>query len=268
MKNPAFQHPDDGFYMIEPLGEHPNAEAGVIQIIDQVAAQSIVETFNADADQANFAGMLVDHEHFADDPTKESIAYGWMQRLEARADGIYGKIRWTTTGQAAVDGGDYRFFSTTYDPSDFEVIDQGPPQMVRPLRLDGLTLTNKPNNKGGKPVTNRAKTATESLTPASAFQLFQQKQAKVRNRLGKGANGLSVFRITREENPELFAAMSPASPGRPSGVSNRASARTAAVRFNAKVAEVRNRLGAGCDGVTAYQIAKRENPALFASLSQ
>jgi hypothetical protein len=54
-----------------------------------------------------------------------------------------------------VDGGDYRFFSTEYDPSDLKVLNPGISNRARPSKLDGLTLTNDPNNKGGKPITNR-----------------------------------------------------------------------------------------------------------------
>ncbi|HWY30884.1 MAG TPA: phage protease, partial [Candidatus Acidoferrum sp.] len=96
--------------------------------------------------------MLIDHEHFKHDAGKETIAYGWLQQLEHRDDGIFGRIRWSATGQKAVDGGDYRFFSTEYDPADLEILND---RRVRPLRLAGLTLTNDPNNKGARPITNR-----------------------------------------------------------------------------------------------------------------
>jgi len=164
-----FEHPADGWYQIEPIGEHPNTAADCIQAIDDQAVASIVDRFNADAAAGRLshgAEMLIDHEHFKDVLTEESIAYGWLTALQARKDGMYGQIRWTTTGQAAVDGGDYRFFSTEYDPADLETLSSGNPRRVRPLRLAGLTLTNSPNNKGGKPITNRAGVAAKSAGAA------------------------------------------------------------------------------------------------------
>jgi phage I-like protein len=156
--NRDFQHPADGWYQIEARGDHPNQRAGVVQIIDDQACDAIVNRFNSEAAQPGFAGMLIDHEHFKHDADKETIAYGWLGKLENRSDGIYGQIRWTETGKKAVDGGDYRFFSTEYDPSDLTVLNRGQnPQRVRPMRLDGLTLTNANNNKGQKPITNRSK---------------------------------------------------------------------------------------------------------------
>ncbi|MGP8200219.1 MAG: phage protease [Limisphaerales bacterium] len=143
-------------YQIEAKGEHPNRRAGVVQVIDDRACEAIVNRFNAEAGEAGFAGMLIDHEHFKHNEDKETVAYGWLGKLENRADGIYGQIRWTETGRKAVDGGDYRFFSTEYDSKDLTILNSGEsPQRVRPMRLDGLTLTNANNNKGQKPITNR-----------------------------------------------------------------------------------------------------------------
>ena len=164
--NRDFEHPADGWYQIEAKGRHPNRAAGVVQVIDEEAATAIVNRFNADAAAGALRHgneMLVDHEHFSDQADKESRAYGWLTRLENRADGIYGQIRWTGTGKAAVDGGDYRFFSTEYEPGDCSVVNRTDRtdktnglREVRPRRLAGLTLTNMNNNRGQKPITNRS----------------------------------------------------------------------------------------------------------------
>ena len=157
--NREFQHPSDGWYQIEPKGQHPNRAAGIVQVIDDEAATAIVNRFNADADANKLrhgSEMLIDHEHFSDQSDQETRAYGWLTKLANRADGIYGQIRWTATGKPAVDGGDYRFFSTEYSPKDLQVVNSSKKtKFVRPLRLDGLTLTNMHNNLGQRPITNR-----------------------------------------------------------------------------------------------------------------
>jgi hypothetical protein len=168
--NRDFSHPGDGWYQIEPKGEHPNRAAGVIQMIDDEAMISIVNRFNEDAAAGKLRHgneLLIDHEHFSDQPDKESRAYGWLVELQNRADGIYGRVRWSKTGKEAVDGGDYRFFSTEYDSKDCQECrgsgeanaERGARNAelpgVRPLRLAGLTLTNMNNNRGQKPITNR-----------------------------------------------------------------------------------------------------------------
>jgi len=170
--NKDFQHPSDGWYQIEPKGDHPNRAAGVVQVIDEEAVSTIVNRFNTDAQAGSLRHgneLLVDHEHFSDQPDQESRAYGWLQELQNRADGIYGRIRWTATGKAAVDGGDYRFFSTEYDPEDVKVINAAKGiRRIRPIRLSGLSLTNMNNNRGQRPITNRGGDASSPDTFAAA----------------------------------------------------------------------------------------------------
>lgn len=174
--NREFQHPSDGWYQVEALGKHPNRAAGIVQVIDKEAAQRIVNRFNTDAAAGQLrhgSEMLIDHEHFSDQPDQETRAYGWLQELQNRDDGIYGRIRWTSTGKAAVDGGDYRFFSTEYTPADLQVLNKasGPGvgnKLVRPVRLAGLTLTNMNNNRGQKPITNRESICADTSVPADS----------------------------------------------------------------------------------------------------
>ena len=228
--NRDFQHPTDGWYMIEPAGEHPNSTAGVVQVVDAPAIKAIVDQFNQAAQAGSLSHgseMLIDHEHFKHDSSKETTAYGWLYQLQGRPEGIYGKIRWTATGQAAVDGGDYRFFSTEYAPADMQTLNPGAtPARVRPLRLDGLTLTNDPNNKGGDPITNRAgQPATgspgtkgngavaEQLAPladAGIQQWFAAVEA-IRQQAIQAKQPMPGFvqawELCRQRNPELYSAV-------------------------------------------------------------
>src|SRR6185312_16209200 len=206
--------PADGWYQIEPKGEHPNQAAGVIQVIDEEAMRSIVDRFNADAAAGTLRHgneLLIDHEHFSDQLDKESRAYGWLVDLQAREDGIYGRVRWSKTGKEAVDGGDYRFFSTEYAPNDCvecqvasgvekAAAEQGQSNgemgqdaslatrhstmlRVRPLRLDGLTLTNMNNNRGQKPITNRDPNGSADQPPTEI-----KRMNTVANQLGLAAD--------------------------------------------------------------------------------
>jgi phage I-like protein len=173
--NREFKHPDDGWYQIEAKGFHPAvAEDGtkVLQVIDDKAIKRIVNRFNTDADAGKLSHgreMLIDHEHFKDDKSKETVAYGWASKLRATPDGsgidVYKP--WTATGQKAVDGGDYRFSSTEYVGPTKTVFESVSPEEVptairnryrdyeflRPLQLTGLSLTNDPNNKGARALT-------------------------------------------------------------------------------------------------------------------
>ena len=184
--NRAFQHPADGWYQIEAKGDHPNDAAGVVQVIDGKSADAVASDFNAKAAAGTLRHgheMLVDLEHFSSQPDKESRAYGWLQELQAREDGIYGRIHWTATGQKAVDGGDYRFFSTEYDTADCKVLNDGDPQRIRPLKLAGLTLTNMHNNRGQAPITNRDVARRQETANAVELAAAPQKAAWLFNQL-------------------------------------------------------------------------------------
>ena len=180
-----FQHPADYMYQVQRFGRFPNVSAGVIQIIDKKAGDSIVPRFNAAAANPNFPGMLIDHEHFKHDLSKETTAYGWLMKLENRDDGIYGQIRWTGTGKAAVDNGDYRFFSTEFDAKDCQILNDGQPREIRPLRLDGLTLTNAPNTPGGRPITNRRSAAPQPQPKTQPHVSMADMQIRINNRTNK-----------------------------------------------------------------------------------
>jgi phage I-like protein len=212
--NREFQHPSDGWYQIEPKGYHP-ARIGkekVVQVIDDKAINAMATRFNTEASAGTLRHgneMLIDHEHFSSDPNKETEAYGWMQESQARGDGVYARNRWTDTGKPKVDGGSYRFFSTEYDPEQTEEVpaSEVPEEIrnkfkghrfLRPLRLDGLTLTNMPNNRGQRPITNRGDDRLGKNTlpddPANptareeADTKRKQKMKLIANRLGLSAD--------------------------------------------------------------------------------
>jgi phage I-like protein len=163
--NRAGQLPEDGWYEIETPGEHLNPAAGVVQLLDAAAFDSIVNRFKAEAAKPNFAGLLIDQDHFSLDPEKSTESFGWLMDVRNREGRLEGKIDWTDIGEPAVKAKRFKFFSTVYGAGDVEkvgtrTIKNRAYPLVRPLALDRLALTNDPNNKGGKPISNRNPAAT------------------------------------------------------------------------------------------------------------
>lgn len=152
--------PADGYYHVAPLGtfDHPT---GVKQVIDKKACEAMVNAFQKDkAADTNFPGLLVDFDHFSHDSDQPSSAAGWIEDLQNREDGLYAKVKWSTPGETAVKNGSYRLVSPVWRHADCE--DLGGDR-IRPLRLDGVGVTNTPVIKGMKPLSNSEKVAVEAM---------------------------------------------------------------------------------------------------------
>jgi hypothetical protein len=148
----GFVVPADGWYQVAPLGEFAHAQAGLIQVVDAEACAAMVNRFADEAKGANFAGLLVDFDHFSLDGEKRSEAAGWITALENRDGGLFAKIRWSDVGEEAVKGGRYRFLSPVWSRGDCVDLGNG---RVRPVRLLNAAVTNDPNLKGMRPLSNR-----------------------------------------------------------------------------------------------------------------
>jgi phage I-like protein len=145
-----FQPPADGWFPLAPKGEHPVDLDGqtYIQVIDDVAIEAMAKSLPPGKE------LLIDFDHFSHDSTKSSVAGGWINKLQARPDGLYFQARWTGTGQASLEKGDFRFISPTWlnDPSQVEYLGNN---RIRPRVVNDAGLTNSPNLRGLKPLTNR-----------------------------------------------------------------------------------------------------------------
>jgi len=147
-----FIMPQDGFFQISSLGEFPKTfENGtvLIQVVDGDSVQRMLAAFANDAAQPNFGGLLVDFDHFSMNPLTPSKAAGWVTELQGRPDGLYAKIRWSKSGEESVQSGEYRWPSPVWE---FEEIVNS---RVRPVHLLSVALTNDPNIKNMRPLSNR-----------------------------------------------------------------------------------------------------------------
>lgn len=153
-----FRLPEDGFVQIAPLGEFPHGD-GVLQVVDAQAIASLVNSFKPGQ------AMVVDYDHGSLNTDQSSAAAGWVEELQARADGLYARIRWSNRGRADVEGGAFRFVSPVWMP---EVAPTKDNPRVRPARLVNVALTNSPNIRALKPLTNTAAgMLAHSATPLS-----------------------------------------------------------------------------------------------------
>lgn len=166
-----FSAPVDGWIQISPLGDFPHG-SGVVQVVDEAALQALANSYAGD--------LLLDFDHESSDPTKRTTAAGWIDAVEARPDGLWGHVRWSAAGEAALANGEYRYVSPVWD------VEKLGPKQVRPIRLLEAGLTNKPNIKTLKPISNRQQDAGGGApglgTPAEAATKEKHQTMKLINR--------------------------------------------------------------------------------------
>jgi phage I-like protein len=94
---------------------------------------ALVEAFNAEG-----APLPVDWEHaqhIAAPQGRPAPAAGWIEAIEARGDGVWGRVDWTARGREAVASREYRFISPAFTFAASGEI----------ARLKGAGLVNRPN---------------------------------------------------------------------------------------------------------------------------
>ena len=149
-ENPIFRANHDGWFHVAPMGTFDHPE-GVKQVIDSKACEAMVNNFRAQKAEPNFPGLLVDFDHASYDPQQPSTAAGWIEDLQNRDDGLWAKIKLSDLGKEAIEGGRYRLVSPVWKHRDCEDLGDN---RIRPNRLDGVGLTNSPNIKGMRPLSN------------------------------------------------------------------------------------------------------------------
>jgi hypothetical protein len=152
-----FTLPTDGWFQIGAVGEMdkelslPGGKKVTIrQVVTPGDLATIENRFKEWAAKPGFGGLLVDYDHFSSDTSKPTRAAAWIMAAETRnRDELWGQLRLSTSGRAALEGGDYRHFSPVlgFPPREYR-----PGEAVHPVALLGGALTNQPTFRGMQPL--------------------------------------------------------------------------------------------------------------------
>lgn len=120
-----------------PLGTIQGRDGRAWHLADRAAAEQVVRNTQA------FAGamrLVVDYDHQSDFAAVPKVggtapAAGWIEELQVRDDGIYGRVEWTAPAAQRLQAREYRYLSPV-----FSHLADG--QVTKLLRAG---LTNKPN---------------------------------------------------------------------------------------------------------------------------
>lgn len=127
--------PDAQWVMLLPKGGTIRGRDGRTWTMDDVA--EVLQRSQPGA--GGPAALPVDYEHQSEGPMEGDAgprpAAGWIEELEARDDGIYGRVAWTSKAAEMVAAREYRFLSPVFYHD----------KAKRILRIVGAGLTHRPN---------------------------------------------------------------------------------------------------------------------------
>ena len=93
--------------------------------------------------QARETPLVVDYEHqtmHTAENGKPAPAAGWIESLEAGADGLYATVKWTDAARALIQADEYRYISPvfTFDPKTGAVLELKSAALTNYPALDGM----------------------------------------------------------------------------------------------------------------------------------
>lgn len=150
----------DGWLLLAPFGDHPHARG--LQRFTREAADGMVRFFNSLRGRLarKFGGVPVfighpDDPAFANQPGhNDTRAYAWIQKMDARADGLWVLPKWSEAGRAILTNAFYKYLSPRWA---MRPLGNG---NYAPARLISVGLTNSPNITG-EPIANQSQTNTD-----------------------------------------------------------------------------------------------------------
>ncbi len=95
-------------------------------------------------------------------------AYGWIDAVDARDDGLYGHVKWTRAGEELVREGHYKFFSPVWHVTPANI---GGKRVLRPDELISVGFTNMPNMPV-LPLSNVQENGDQMKLPNAIKKLF------------------------------------------------------------------------------------------------
>lgn len=137
---------------IAPFGEWPTRDKSAVQVFNAEAAAEMVAWFDfwprklARVMHINSMPVWVGHPDFAPDQWPERKQLGHVAALEARDDGLWGKVVWNAEASAAV--AKHKFPSAAWD---CEPVSEG---RLKPVMLWSVGMWKSPNIKAVQPVVN------------------------------------------------------------------------------------------------------------------
>jgi hypothetical protein len=140
--------PGEEWIQLSPYGEFPHPKG--IQRVTKESAQAMENSFRSLLGKLKrrFRGVPVYRGHpdvpEVKDEYPDDQAYAWLENIEARDDGLYGKPNWSGPGAEMVKNRAYRFPSCYWDAKEAGVDKKSGKKIYEPTTLLSVGLTNQP----------------------------------------------------------------------------------------------------------------------------
>jgi hypothetical protein len=136
----------DDWLQLSPYGDFPHARG--LQRVDRAAAQAMVAQFSSFRGRLGrlFGGVpfFVGHPDLPGaGEMADRKAYGWITEVEAREDGLYGRVKWSDAGLELLRNAHYKFYSPYWEAR--EIGSEKGRRVYQPVALLSVGLTNQPN---------------------------------------------------------------------------------------------------------------------------
>jgi uncharacterized Zn finger protein (UPF0148 family) len=154
-----------------PRGELPNKAAGVVQVLDEQALNSILTDLRST--KAKNGGLYLGEEHFIYNADMSSQAFAWAKEFEKDDQGIWATVyEPTDVGATALKNKRFKWTSFVADAEQPGAVQSLGNGRVRILKIDTVGFTNFPNGKALlTPLSNRTGTpSTGSACPDCGCQ--------------------------------------------------------------------------------------------------
>lgn len=184
----GFELQQGEWLQLAPYGDFAHSRG--IQRVDRAAAEGMAERFHSLRARAGrlFGGapFYVGHPDLPGaSEAADRKAYGWIEELEAREDGLYGRVRWSEPGLELLRHGHFKFLSPFWEAREIAV--ENGQRVYRPVALVSAGLTNQPNI----PVRPLANEAAAPVAPATETPAEPWHGEPITEGLGRRKNELT-----------------------------------------------------------------------------
>jgi hypothetical protein len=131
---------------LSPFGDFPHARG--LQRMNRAAAEAMVAQFHSFRGRLGrlFGGVpfYVGHPDLPNSSeTVDRKAYGWIMEIEAREEGLFGRVKWSDAGLELLRNAHFKFLSPYWEAR--EIGQENGRRIYQPIALLSAGLTNQPN---------------------------------------------------------------------------------------------------------------------------